>query len=133
MIWHMEQKIIKVILRSCHYWSICTHGIRRGLRSLLSNQAPVQYSSPSNSGLQGTPFQSLYITLCRKFKPLFYKQPLFMAIPHFFIVFPNSLLLGRLFQQCDPNKIPEKHKNKLMWQSCFFIFRKLRKHIRPPL
>ena len=110
MIWHMEQKIIKVILRSCHYWSICTHCIRRGLRSLLSNQAPVQYSSPSNSGLQGTPFQSLYITLCRKFKPLFYKQPLFMAIPHFFIVFPNFLLLGRLFQQCDPIKYQRNTK-----------------------
>ena len=52
----------------------------------------------------------------------------FMAIPT--VIFPNPPFLARLFRQYRPNEIPDKHKNKLMWQIYFFIFRKLKNNIK---
>ena len=45
------------------------------------------------------------------------------------IVLEITLLLARLFQQYDLNEIPDKHKNKLMWRSYFFIFRRLKNNV----
>ena len=51
-----------------------------------------------------------------------------MAIPPFYL-FSKPLLLARLFRQYRPNEIPDKHKNKLMWQSYFLIFRRLKNNV----
>ena len=37
---------------------------------------------------------------------------------------PNPPLLASLLWQCCPNEIQDKHKNKLMWQTYLFIFRR---------
>ena len=52
-----------------------------------------------------------------------------MTIPLPFLFFLNSLLLARLFQQYNPNEILDKYKNKLMWQSYFFIFKRLKNNV----
>ena len=41
-----------------------------------------------------------------------------------FLYFPERPppLLARLLRQYFPIEIPDKHENKLMWQSYFFIF-----------
>lgn len=56
-----------------------------------------------------------------------YKQPLYMAIPSVYLFFPNTPLLAKRFQQYRPKEVPNKHKNKLIWQSWFFVFRRLNK------
>ena len=43
-----------------------------------------------------------------------------------FIFFQNFPLFTRFFGQYHFNEIRDKHKNKLMWQSYFFIFRRLK-------
>ena len=43
--------------------------------------------------------------------------------------FPNPPLLARLFRQCWSNDIQNKNKNKLMWESYFFLFRTLKNNI----
>ena len=48
----------------------------------------------------------------------------------FFIYFPNSPLLARLFRQYRPNEIQDKNKNKLIWESYVFIFRRLKNNIK---
>ena len=54
--------------------------------------------------------------VCRKFElPPSINKPLY-GHPHLFIFFLNPTI--------SPSEIPDKHKNKLMWQSYFFIFRK---------
>ena len=65
--------------------------------------------------------------VCRKFEPhlLQTTPPIWPSLP-LFIFFPNLPLLARLFRQCRTNEILDKHKNKLMWQRCFFIFRRLK-------
>ena len=47
-----------------------------------------------------------------------------MAIP-LYIFFPNNALLETFFRQYNLNEIQEKHKNKRMRESCFFMFRRL--------
>ena len=79
------------------------------------------WDPPSNLGPQVPIFQFLNIIVCRRLEPLFYRQPPLWPSP-LFTFFPNTLLLARLFQWHCPNEIPEKHENKLMWQS-FSIFR----------
>ena len=51
--------------------------------------------------------------------------PRYMAIPPFHL-FSKLPLLPRLFPQYRPNEIPDKYKNKLIWQSYFFIFNRLK-------
>ena len=68
--------------------------------------------------------------LSRRFDPLpppsfFYRQTPICPSP-LFIFFPNLPLLAR---QYFLNETREKHKNKLMWQSYFFIFRKLENNV----
>ena len=64
--------------------------------------------------------------VCRRFQP---PLPPRFYIQSPYIPFPNPPLLARLFRQYRPIEIPDKHKNKLMWQSYFFIFRRLKSHI----
>ena len=45
-----------------------------------------------------------------------------------FYIFPNHSLLTTLWRY-RPNEIPDKHKNKLTWQSYFFIFRRLENNV----
>ena len=61
-----------------------------------------------------------------------YKQPSIHGhpTPLPFYIFPKPSLLLRLFQQCHPNEILDKHKNKLMWQSKFFNFRRLKNNVK---
>ena len=74
---------------------------------------PLQFRSPSNSGLQGSPFQPLNIIVYRSFESPFYKQlPALYGHPPFYIFFKPPLLV-RLFRQYRLNEIPNKHKNKL--------------------
>ena len=79
---------------------------------------------PVIQGSKVSPF-SLSISQCAEcLYPLLQTTPC-MAIP-LFVFFPKSPLLARLFRQYYPNEIPDKHKNKLMWQNNFFIFRRLK-------
>ena len=50
-----------------------------------------------------------------------------IQLPTFYLFFkPPSPLLTTLFQQYKTaSEIPDEQKNELMWQSCFFIFRRL--------
>ena len=41
---------------------------------------------------------------------------------------PNPPLLASLLWECCPNEIQDKHKNKLMWKTYLFIFRRQKKH-----
>ena len=54
---------------------------------------------------------------------LFYRQPPFPPFSE------SPSLLARLFWQCRPTEIPDKHKNKLMWKGYFFIFKRLKNNI----
>ena len=67
------------------------------------------------------------VIVCRRFElPHFIDNPPSdIAIP-LFVFFPNLSLFARLFRQYRPSELPDKHENKLMWQSYFFIFRKLK-------
>ena len=56
-------------------------------------------------------------------------NPASMAIPPFLNCFANPPLLARLFQYC-PIETLGKHKNKLMGQSYFFNFKKLKNNAR---
>ena len=47
-----------------------------------------------------------------------------------FYIFSKPSLLLRLFQQCHPNEILDKHQNKLMWQSKFFNFRRPKNNVK---
>ena len=64
--------------------------------------------------------------LCRGFEPSSKDNPPspYMAILSF-LYFPERPppLLARLLRQYFPIEIPDKHENKLMWQSYFFIFK----------
>ena len=64
------------------------------------------------------------IIVCRRFEPLFYRQPLLYGYP------PPSLIHFIFFSNPWFWKSLHKHKLKklikLMWQSYFFIFRKLK-------
>ena len=66
--------------------------------------------------------------VCRRFEPLFYRQPPVGPSP-LFIFFLNPPLLEELFRQYRPNEITDKHKNKLMWQRYIFIFRRLKTNV----
>ena len=64
------------------------HGMKRGVKSPLSNQVPPSnLGAPSNSGLQCPPFQPLNIIVCRRFEappqPSLNNSPPIMAIPPF--------------------------------------------------
>ena len=48
--------------------------------------------------------------------------------PHFLSFFQTPVF-GKTFRQYRPNEIPDKHKNKLMWQSYFLIFRRLKNNV----
>ena len=45
------------------------------------------------------------------------------------LYFPNPPFLARLFQHYCLNDILNKNKSKLMWQSYFFIFRRLKNNV----
>ena len=44
--------------------------------------------------------------------------------PPFFYLFLEPCTFGNIFWQVSPNKIPDKHKNTLMWQIYLFMFRR---------
>ena len=70
-------------------------------------------------------------TLQKVWTPLSRKPPC-MAIPppSFLSFFLKAQLLTTLFFWHDrPYEIPDKQKNKLMWQSHFFIFRRLKNDV----
>ena len=60
----------------------------------------------------------------RRFEFPFYRQFPHICQNPLFIFFPNPAF-GKIFSTNWPNEIPNKHKNKLMWQSDFFIYRRL--------
>ena len=74
-----------------------------------------------NISVSGFKHGFLSFIVCRTFEP-------YMAIPPFYL-FSEPPLLARLFQQYCPNEILDKHKNKLMWQSYCFIFRRLKNNV----
>ena len=64
--------------------------MKRGLRSTLSNQVPLQFRPPGNSGLQGPPLSlsGVYIyVVCRRSEPLFYRKPPLYGYPPFLYFF----------------------------------------------
>ena len=94
--------VLMKCLSKCPYSNKSYIVWRGGLRSPLSDQTPpFQFRTPSNSGLQGPPFEPLNI-IDNPTPP--WTSPLF-------IFFSN------------PVKIPDKHKNKLMWQSTLFFYK----------
>ena len=64
--------------------------------------------------------------MCRFETP--HHPPPHMAISPFYI-FSEPPSLARLFRQYRPIEILDKHKNKLIWQSYFFIFRRLKNNV----
>ena len=96
----------------------------------FQNRSPFNLFSPSNSGLQGPPFQPLNIIVCRRFEPSPSMDNPLYGHPPFYVFFPNPSLLARLLHQYCPNKMPDKLKKKLIWQNYFFIFRKLKSSIK---
>ena len=74
-------------------------------------------------------FTVTVIIVCRSFEPPFYRQPPIWPSP-LFIFFPNTPFLARPFRQYRPNEIPDKHENKIMGQSHFFIFRRLKNNVK---
>ena len=63
------------------------YGMKRGLRSPLSNQAHLIYSPPVIQGSKPLPLLSASQYLCAEgLKPPFPRQPLYMAIPPFYIL-----------------------------------------------
>ena len=66
--------------------------------------------------------------VCRRFETPYYRKPPIWT-SHLFIYFPTPLLLARLSWQYCPIEIPDKHKNKLTWQSYFFIFIELKNNV----
>ena len=64
--------------------------------------------------------------VCRRFKhPPSKCNPSVWPSP-FFVFFLNPSLLVRLFRIYRPNEIPDEGKNKILWQSYFFIFKRLK-------
>ena len=61
--------------------------------------------------------------------PPFYRQfSLYIAILPFLSLF-GTCTFGNIFWQDSPNEIQNKHKNKLVWQSHFFMFRRLQNNV----
>ena len=56
--------------------------------------------------------------------------PFLYTTTRLFVFFLNLLLLAKKNWQYRANEIPDKNKNKLVWQSYFFIFRKLKQNIK---
>ena len=56
--------------------------------------------------------------MCRRSESPTWPYPVF--------IFFYTPLLARLFPQYRPNEIPDKYKNKLIWQTYFFIFNRLK-------
>ena len=96
-----------------------------GVWSFPSNLGP-----PSNSGLQRLPFQPLNISVQKVWTPPYSKNNPAIWPSTFIYFFTNPPLLARLFHQCCPNEIPDKHKNKLMWENYFFIFKRLKNYVK---
>ena len=100
----------------------------------MTRGPPFKSGFPSNSGLQASPLSppfSLSISQCGEGLSISsIDTPPLYGHPSPFYIFPNPLLLARLFRQYCPNEIPDKHKNKLMWQSYFFIFRRLKNNVK---
>ena len=73
---------------------------------------------------------SFFIIVCRTFEPPLYWDPLpiWPSLP--FSLFFFGTPFGRtFFDRFRLNEILDKHKNKLMWQWCFFI-RRLKNNVR---
>ena len=68
--------------------------------------------------------------VCKRFEPHFSihpppSHPLWLS----FFIFSKALLFKRLFGQFCPIEIPDKHKNKLMLKSHFFVSRRLKNNV----
>ena len=64
--------------------------------------------------------------MCRKFdSPSSDKSPYIAAHLLSFLQTPSPLLTTLFQQYKTASEIPDEQKNELMWQSCFFIFRRL--------
>ena len=67
------------------------------------------------------------VIVSRKFKPpSIDNSPLYS---HPFLSLFGIHTFGNIFRQDSPNEIQNKHKNKLKWQSHFFMFRKLQNNV----
>ena len=76
--------------------------------------------------------QDITCILCRRFElPSVENLPVWPSPPPSFLsFFLKAQLLTTLFFWHDrPYEIPDKQKNKLMWQSHFFIFRRLKNDV----
>ena len=69
------------------------------------------------------------LIMCRRFEPSFYKQPPYKAIPHFSYFFRTHCFWQDFPDNIAPVKYRINTKIKLMWQSYFFIFRRLKNNI----
>ena len=101
-----------------------SHGMKMGLRSPPPIQVP--------QVIQGSKVPLFSISISQSaegLNPPFYRRPPYMAIS-LFIFSLNPPTLGILFHQYCPNERPGKHKNKLMWQNYFFIFRRLQNNVK---
>ena len=71
---------------------------------------------------QAPPLLSKHMLNFKKILSVGPKQScLYTYILYIHTFFPNPPLLARRFQQYRPNEIPDKHKNKLMWQRKLFL------------
>ena len=91
----------------------------------------LQFLSPPVIQGSKVPLFSLSISYSvqKVWTPPFYRKPL-IWLSNFFIFFMKPTLLARLFRKYYPNEIPDKNKNKLMLQSYFLIFRRLKVNVK---
>ena len=54
--------------------------------------------------------------------------PIWPTLPLFYIFSEPPLLTRRFWEYCR-SIIPDKHKNKLMWQSYYFIFKRIKTNV----
>ena len=99
------------------------------MSQLKHNPADVGSRGSLSSKIRDIWWKGPSYIVCRRFEPppLLLTTSPSMTNPPFFIFFPNPPLLARLFRQYHSIEIPDKHKNKLMWQSYFFIFKETKK------
>ena len=127
---HFIHPLHTIIRRNIAYTQNYIAKYKKNALQLLKKKICLQgaKASPRSTNL----FWSEIQTIIRMLVPLLQTTsppPPYMAIP-LYIFSINPKLLARLFRQYFPNEIMDKHKNKLMRQNYFFIFRRLKNNIK---
>ena len=134
IVWRIYQDCKKKIQNFLLCWTKHSEAVRRSyqkhyqIRSIiLSDLIRIKHSE---AVVQRYSVKKVFLKKFRKiivrwrFEPSILQTIRLYDHPHFSSFFPN-IPSPRFWQDC-PNETPDKHRNKLMSQSCFFIFRRLK-------